>query len=90
MNMQHKYSCNDHEQEASSNIVVKHIKLTLWQKNLSTVEMQKILRKKKSSEELENHDNIFHLPLSSSSFNAVFSRRQAPNSRNDSENSENT
>jgi outer membrane usher protein FimD/PapC len=30
----------------------------------------------------------FTLPLSSSSFNAVFSRRQAPISRNDSENSE--
>jgi hypothetical protein len=30
----------------------------------------------------------FTLPLSSSSFNAVFSRRQAPISLNDSENSE--
>jgi len=31
---------------------------------------------------------FINLPLSSSSFNAVFARRQAPISRNDSENSE--
>ena len=54
---------------------------------LSPTIMQFSLSSKQATEEKEN--TLIRLPLSSSSCNAVFSSRQVPISRNDSENSAN-